>query len=234
MNKILAIDVEWKPALAYVWRMWDENISPDQLVDEGGLLCFCANWVGTKEYRFYSEWEHGQLGMAEAALELLTEADAIISYNGNKYDIPKLRGTIVLAGLKPLPPPTSIDLLKEVKRFGFVMNKLAYIGPLLQAGKKIKTEGFRLWRLVLEGDEKARQRMKKYNIQDVKVLVALYNKIKPYIENHPHLGDNKGACGSCGSDHVQQRGWRRSKFFKTKRLCCMDCGSWQLGARQKI
>lgn len=233
-KKILHLDIEWAPALAYVWKMWDENISPDQLVDEGGLLCFCAHWDGKKEYMFFSEWEDGRQGMAQAALELLNEADAVVTYNGDKYDLPKLRGTIVLAGLNPPAPPTSIDLIKSVKKFGFVMNRLAFIGPKLGVGRKMKHEGFRLWRSVMEGDPKAQARMKKYCIQDVKVLVGLYNRIKPFITNHPHLGDEKGACGSCGSNHVQSRGWRRTKFFKVQRIQCMDCGSWQEGTRVKI
>ena len=48
-RKILVIDIEFAPAVAYVWRMWDENISPDQLIDHGGMLCFCAHWVGSRE-----------------------------------------------------------------------------------------------------------------------------------------------------------------------------------------
>jgi hypothetical protein len=214
--------------------MYDENISPAQLIDEGGLLCFCAHWHGTKEFMFYSKWEHGINGMAEAALALLNQADAVITYNGDKYDLPKLRGTIILVGLSPPGPITSIDLIKVVKRFGFVMNRLEYIGPLLEVGSKMKHEGFKLWRLVDEGDKKAEVRMRKYCIQDVKVLVALYNRIKPYIENHPHLGENAGECGNCGGDHMQSRGYRRSKFFKTQRLQCQTCGSWQLGKRVKV
>ena len=234
MSKLLHIDIEWKPALAYVWKMWDENISPDQLVDEGGLLCFCAHWHGSKEYQFFSEWDDGQQGMAQAALNLLNEADAIVTYNGDKYDIPKLRGSIILAGLTPPAPPSSIDLIKTIKKLGFVMNRLAYIGPLLKVGGKMKHEGFRLWRSVLEGDLKARERMRRYCIQDIKVLVALYNRVKPYILNHPHMGDSKGACGACGSDHVQLRGFVRSKYFKTQRLHCQKCGSWSTGSRTKI
>lgn len=234
MSKLLHLDIEWAPALAYVWKMWDENITPDQLVNPGGLLCFCAHWHGSKDYMFFSEWEHGHQGMAEAALSLLDEADAVVTYNGDKYDLPKLRGTIILAGLNPPAPPTSIDLIKTVKKLGFVMNRLAYIGPLLNAGGKMKHEGFLLWRKVLDGDTKARARMKLYCIQDVKVLVKLYERVKPFITNHPHLGDNKGACGSCGSDHIQFRGWRRTKFFKTRRLQCQDCGSWSMGVRQKV
>lgn len=234
MSKILALDIEWAPAKAYVWRMWDENITPDQLIDDGGLLCFCAHWLGSKEYMFFSEWDDGAANMAACALVLLNEADAVITYNGDKYDLPKLRGSIILAGLQPPAPPTSIDLIKVVKKFGFVMNRLAYIGPLLDIGGKMKHEGFRLWRSVLEGDIKAQNRMRKYCVQDVKVLVALYNRILPFIDNHPHLGDDKGACGACGSNHVQSRGYRRSKFFKVQRLQCQECGAWSTGTRQKI
>lgn len=233
-NKILALDIEWKPAVAYVWKMWDENISPDQLIDEGGLLCFCAHWMGSKEYIFMSEWNEGSAEMAQILKILLSEADAVVTYNGDKYDLPKISGHILLEGLDPPPPPTSIDLIKTIKKLGFVMNRLAYIGPLLNAGKKLKHEGFGLWRSVLEGDVKARKRMADYCVQDVKVLVKLYERVKPFIKNHPHLGDQKGECGACGGTHVQSRGWRRTKFFKVNRIQCQDCGSWSEGARVKI
>lgn len=232
--KILFIDIEWKPAQAYVWRMYDENIGPDQLIDEGGLLCFCAKWSDSKEYLFFSEWEDGKEGMAKAALELLSEADAVVSYNGDRYDIPKLYGEILLAGLKPPPPPTSIDLLKTVKKMGFVMNRLAYIGPLLGVGGKVKHQGFNLWKDVMDGDVKAQRTMQKYNIQDVKLLVKLYNRVKGFIKNHPHLGKEARECGACGSANVQKRGFHRTKYFKIQRLQCQDCGGWQLGKREKI
>ena len=214
--------------------MWDENITPAQLIDEGGLLCFCANWDGEKEYKFFSEWDDGQLGMAQAALALLSEADAVVTYNGDRYDIPKLRGTILLAGLAPPPEVASIDLIRTVKRMGFVMNRLAYIGPLLSVGGKVKHEGFQLWRSVLEGDIPARKRMKKYCIQDVKLLVKLYARIRGFIKNHPHLGETKHECGHCGSNDVQSRGYRRTKTFKIQRIQCNSCGAWSEGTRTKI
>lgn len=233
-QRILSLDIEWKPAKAYVWKMWDENITPDQLIDEGGLLCFSWNWLGEKEYWFMSEWDHGSFQMADMLHGLLDEADAVVTYNGDKYDLPKISGHLILNGFTPPPPPTSIDLIKTVKKLGFVMNRLAYIGPLLHAGKKLKHEGFQLWRSVLEGDPRAQKRMERYCIQDVKVLVKLYNKIKPFIKNHPHLGDVKAECGACGSDHVQSRGYRRTKYFKIQRIQCQSCGSWQEGTRVKV
>lgn len=233
-SKVLFLDIEWEPATAYVWRMYDENISPDQLIDAGGMLCFCAKYRHEKEYRFYSKWQDGREGMAKAALELLSECDAVVTYNGDKYDIPKIMGEILLAGLTPPPTPTSIDVLKTVKKLGFVMNKLAYIGPLLGAGAKVRHEGFNLWRDVINGSLKAQSKMRKYCIQDVRMLEALYKRVLPFIRNHPHLGTDKAECGACGSSNTQRRGFRRTKSFKIQRIQCMSCGSWQDGKRSGI
>lgn len=233
-SKLLYLDIEWEPATAYVWRMWKENISPAQLIDAGGMLCFCAHWEGSKEFMFWSKWEHGREGMAQAALDLLTEADAVVTYNGDRYDLPKIRGEILLAGLTPPPSVSSIDLIRTIKGLGFVMNRLAYIGPLLGAGKKVSHEGFELWKKVMDGNSVAQKKMQRYCIQDVRLLRDLYKKVKPFIKQHPHLGPTKHECGSCGSNNVQKRGTRRTKYFKIQRVQCQSCGAWSEGAREKI
>lgn len=234
-NKILFFDIEWEPATAYVWRMWDENISPDQLIDEGGLLCFCWKFSDESTYGFMSKWGDGRPAMAQKLKELFSEADAVVTYNGDRYDIPKAHGEMILAGLSPPPPVTSIDLLKAVKKLGFVMNRLAYIGPLLGVGKKTKHAGFSLWKGVMDGDAKAQRTMERYCIQDVRLTVRLYNRILPYIRNHPHLGSTRSnQCGACNSNHVHSRGYRRTKSYRIQRIQCQKCGSWQDGKREKL
>lgn len=232
--KVLILDIEWRPAQAYVWRMWDENIQPDMLIDHGGMLCFCAHWEGTKDFMFFSEWEDGREGMAEAARQLLDEADAVVTYNGDKYDIPKITGEIVLAGLQPPAPVASIDVIKTVKRFGFNMNRLAYIGPLMGVGGKLKHEGFILWKEVMDGNKTAQKKMKRYCIQDVRLLAKLYKRIKPFIKNHPRLDRNPEACPACNSKHTQKRGWRVTRCFQIQRNQCQNCGHWFETMRKKI
>jgi hypothetical protein len=234
--RILVLDIEWKPAIAYVWQLYDVNIALNQLIDDGGLLCFAAKWLGERKMHFCAEWESGgRTGMAEAAHALFSEADAIVTFNGDKYDNPKLLGEFLLAGLPPPPPHTSIDVYKAVKKLGFLSNKLAYIGPKLVGDSKVKHEGMELWVKAMNGCPKARRMMKRYNCQDVTLLEDVYLKVRPYIRNHPHLGmRGPRQCGACGSGHVHVSKYRRTKASRIQQLHCQTCGSYFDGQRVAV
>ena len=233
--KVLMIDIETRPAVAYVWQVYKANISPEQIIDHGGTICFGAKWLGDKKMMFYSDWQHGHEEMIKQAHRLMNEADAIVTYNGDKFDIPKLMGEFIQQGLTPPAPPTSIDVLKTVRKLGFVMNRLAFIGPMLKLGAKLKHSGFSLWTDVLAGKPKAQTKMEKYCKQDVILLEQLYKKVLPYIRNHPNVrGAPSPSCGACGSTKTQKRGFRYTKAFRIQRMHCTNCGSWHDGTREKI
>lgn len=235
MNKVLLLDIEWKPTKAYVWQPWQENIMPEKIIEHGGLLCVGLKWLDEKKTYLFSEWEHGHKAMLEETHKMLCEAEAVVTYNGDKFDLRKLDGEFMLHGLPPVPPPTSIDCLKAVRKFGFFMNRLAFIGPFLGLGGKLENGGMSLWVKVDQGDEKAQKKMAKYCIQDVVLLEKLYKKIRPYIRNHPRTKKTVGeSCGGCGSHKLQSRGWRYTKAFRIQRIQCTNCGSWQDGKREKI
>lgn len=235
-NRVLVLDIETKPAQAYVWRAYGEqNIGVEQIIDAGAIICVGLKWLGDRETHLYSEWEHGKDEMLRAVHAAMSDADAVITYNGEKFDLPKLQGEFLLAGLGPTPPVTSIDVVKAVRKFGYFVNRLAFIGPFLGVGAKIKHEGFDLWVKVMEGNVPAQRRMARYCKQDVKLLEKLYLKVRPFIKDHPHMGNTKGhECGACGSKQVQSRGYRRTKAFRIQRLQCQTCGSWQDGKREKV
>jgi uncharacterized protein YprB with RNaseH-like and TPR domain len=171
--------------------------------------------------------------MVEAAHKLFSEADAIITYNGDRFDIPKLQGEFLQAGLPPPPPVTSIDVYKAVKKLGLLSNKLAFVGPLLTGDEKLKHEGMELWTRVMAGCPKAQRKMQRYCSQDVRLLERVYERVKPYIPNHPHMGRAKAhECGACGSKNMQSRGYRRTKASRIQNLQCQDCGSWQSGKKE--
>jgi DNA polymerase elongation subunit (family B) len=234
--KILVLDIETKPMKSYHWRMFKENISIEQMIEPGGILCFAAKWVGKGDMFFFSDWVNGQQEMAEAIHRLISEADAVVSYNGDRFDLPKLNGIMLMAGLSPPPPVASIDLLKTVKyKFGFDSNKLAFIAPMLGVGSKMKHEGFSLWAKVLDGDEKAQKRMQRYCTQDVRVTDKLYIKIRPWITNHPALrAYGSTACPKCQSKRTQKRGKYITACFHFQRFQCQSCGGWFKGSGKKV
>jgi hypothetical protein len=123
---------------------------------------------------FYSDWQHGHLGMVEAAHRLFSEADAVITYNGDRFDIPKLQGEFLQAGLPP-PPPYLDRRLQGGQEARAAVNKLAFVGPLLTGDEKLKHEGMELWTKVMAGDPKAQAKMQRYCSQDVRLLERVYD-----------------------------------------------------------
>lgn len=226
--RTLAIDIETRPNLAYVWRLWDENVGLEQLVDAHEVMCFAAKWLGNPKVVFASTHEGGKAAMLVAAHKLIDEADAVLHWNGAAFDLPHLNREFLLAGMKPPSPVAQIDLMLVAKKqFRFPSNKLAHVSEALGIGKKQQTGGFELWRGCMEGDPKAWAKMKRYNIQDVKLLEDAYHALLPWIHSHPTMAlYGGGACPTCGSNNVQSRGLARTRTSSYRRFQCQECGAW--------
>lgn len=230
--KILLLDIETGPGTAYFWNLYDDSIPLDRLITPSRILCASFKWYGEKGETFVSEWNDGQVGMLTALRDAMTEADAVVTYNGDHFDFRWLRGEFVAKRIKPCAPIASIDLYKFVRTCRFDSGKLEYVGPYLEIGRKTKHAGFKLWRDVLAGDEKARRKMEKYNRQDVRLMVGLYKLMSPYMHNHPAL--HGPGCSRCGSRHQQHRGTRKTRVMEYDRLECQACGKWDKGKGRKI
>lgn len=167
--------------------------------------------------------------MLRAAHKLLSEADAVIHFNGSKFDVPVLNKEFLLNGLGPPATYQQIDLLKTARqRFKFPSNKLDFLAQQLGLGKKFKHAGFELWVKCMAGDADAWKEMEAYNVQDVVLLEKVYNKLLPWIVNHPShaIHSNGDVCTNCGSPALQKRGWSYTTGGKYQRYVCNSCGSW--------
>jgi uncharacterized protein YprB with RNaseH-like and TPR domain len=119
--------------------------------------------MGDKKVNLFSEWEHGQRGMLELVLEQINEADAIITYNGKKFDMQHLMSAFITHQLPAPAPVTHIDLFQVVKSHTkFMSKKLDYVAQQLGVGKKVKHDGFTLWVQVMRGDADAQKKMAEY------------------------------------------------------------------------
>ncbi len=230
--KILLLDIETGPAKAYIWSLFDTYTPLERLIEPGRTLCAAFQWYGEKEVYFVSEWYHGTKAMLGILRRAMSEADAVITYNGDKFDFIKLAGEFILHDVKPCAPITSIDLYKVCKKLGFISGKLEYVGPYLEIGSKTKHAGFSLWRKVLSGDAKAQRKMEAYNRKDVRLMVGLYKLMAPYMENHPSLHGQR--CSVCGSAKWHKHGTRKTRAYEYDRLECQTCGHWDKGPKRKI
>lgn len=229
--KILLLDIETAPATAYVWKLFDENVGLEQLISPSRMLCWGAKWY-RGEY-FAADERGDRVAMLSKLHGLLSEADAVVTFNGDKFDLPKINGEFVASGLRPVPPIPSIDLRRTTKQLGYISGKLQFVSEHLGIGSKIDTGGFELWAKVLAGDERAWGKMLRYNKQDVVLLEKLYARLLPYIKTHPKLHVGRERCPACGSVKVQRRGVRRTKAFLIERLNCQGCGGWFDGSRSR-
>lgn len=228
--KILYLDIETTPNLAYVWGLWNQNITIDKLVSTTEMLCFGARWAGSKKVIFKSVHHDGKKKMLEEAHALLDEADVLIGWNSKSFDSKHLKREFIEAGMLPPSPYKEVDLMLAAKsQFKFPSNKLDYVAQKLGVGAKVQHSGFDLWLKCMAGDNKAWREMQKYQVQDVNLLVDLYEKLKPWIPSHPNhaLYNNGDGCVVCGSQKLQSRGHEVTAVGKYKRFQCQDCGKWQ-------
>jgi DNA polymerase elongation subunit (family B) len=234
--KILILDIETSPLRAFVWRLWDQNISLDGIISDWFMLSWAAKWLGEEEA--YSAvltpvevMEENDLRIVRRLRTLIDEADIVVAHHGDKFDMPKIRSRFLVHGMTPPSPYKQIDTKKIASReFGFSSNKLEALARLLGFQGKDKTE-FQLWVDCMKGDGKALKRMEEYNVQDIYVLENVYVALRPYIKGHPNLDlyidSDTSHCPSCGKDALVPI---YNKFFYTQSVRyqtyrCTSCNS---------
>ncbi len=229
--KILTYDIETSPTTVYTFGMTPNWISPDKIIEPSRVMCFAAKWYGQDEIIFKSEHHHSHEEMVEAAWNLLNEADIVVSFNGVRFDNKHLKREFVLAGY-PMPRPwKDVDLYREAKKqWAFESKGLNHLAQRFELGQKEAHEGFGLWKSCLAGDADAWDRMRAYNEQDVVLTEAVYDRMRGWIPNHPHIGpidaeDIGLLCNQCGGDMFDPNGLRRAVVIDYRLYRCQHCGA---------
>lgn len=234
--KLLTLDIEMAPNIVHRWQLWgNDSTGLNQIVQPSEMMCAAYKWYGDSEVFFMATpaYERYVSGWPlEHLHEVVNEADAVITYNGKKFDIPRLNTAFLEAKLPPPQPYAHIDLYQVCRKvFGFPSNKLDYItNKILGVGKTTHT-GHDLWVACMAGDPEAWDMMKTYNKNDVVITEQLYDEIKAWIPGHPNAllyDDNPGlkACPRCGSNHYQKRGYARAATGVYQQYQCQTCKGW--------
>lgn len=230
--RILLLDIETAPNLVHVWGLWQQNVGLPQIIDAGYVMCWAAKWLGDSDVMFDSMVKSGPKRMLRRVHKLLSDADAVIHYNGTKFDIPTLNKEFLLYGLNPPAPYKQIDLLRTARQqFKFPSNKLDYVAQALGVKRKVKHRGHELWIKCMERDADAWEEMEVYNKGDIHTLEEVYEKLKPWIKGHANHSVHTGSlvCPNCGSNHFQRRGYHLTTAGKYPRYSCNKCAHWFRG-----
>lgn len=232
--KILLLDIETAPNRAYVWGTWKQNINPEWIDAAGYILCWTAKWLGDEEATFRRFRDGNHKTLLGPIHKMLSEANAVVHYNGSSFDIPTLNKEFITHGFTPPSPYKQIDLLLTMRdKFRFPSNKLDYICQSLDIGEKLRHEGPQLWLDCMEDKPDAWKKMESYNRSDVELLEKLYKKLLPWIKQHPNRAAMAGvvSCPSCGSEEFKRDGTYLAQQLRYERYKCSSCGAWFRGTK---
>jgi len=235
--KILLLDIETLPNTVTSWGLKvDGYLGHENILVERSIVCAAWKWLGPGPVHSASVLTHRskQKGLPDGGVlrklhGVISEADAIVAHNGDRFDIPWIMGRLILTDLPPPPPVHSIDTRSIARRrFLFNSNRLDYLGKYLGLGRKLKTD-YDLWLDAMKGNRKAIEKMVRYNREDVRLLEKVYLKLRPYVPariNLAHWGPDDRSCPSCGESALQSRGILRNRASISHRFRCSSCGAW--------
>lgn len=203
--RILLIDIERVPAKAYAFQRKIRGgfLALDNFIDRPETITFSAKWHGDKTAKFYAVWDQPDDPdyLAKKAWDLVDEADVVVTYFGTGADQKWLRNLWVQHRLYEPSPYIHVDMYYVVsKNLDLLSNSLGEVSRFL--GLTGKNGKYNILEAIkcLEGDEKARKQMARYNKGDVgpQSLEGVFDIMRPYIKNLPlgHFGDG---CINCGS-----------------------------------
>jgi hypothetical protein len=233
--RILFLDIETAPIIMAAWTTYEANavwVERDTFI-----LSFAAKWAHERsvktyalpDYKRYKTHKHDDKHLVHDLRDMLDAADIVVAHNGDAFDIKKIRSRMLVHRLQPPSHFKTVDTLKVARTCKFDSNKLDNLGRYLQEGRKIPNTGAALWRGCCAGDAKSWRIMRRYNAQDVLLLERVYERLKPWMPNHPNLNlyTSASACPTCQSNRIKMRGLNYAKTVARQRWQCLDChSSW--------
>lgn len=228
--KVLYLDIEVAPSKAYIWDLKTRYVPLDHIAEDGYVLCFSYKWGDQGKIHFFSRWDHGEEAMVLEAWRILDEADVVVHFNGLNYDIPRLKAEFLRYRLGPYSPVAHVDLYQASKQFKVLSRSMKHMLHILGLESKMEHKGMKLWEGCMNGIKEDERKMREYNLQDIRVMPALYNELRPWISNHPNMRlyvehiDDELHCPRCDSTDLRHKGYKHTKVMSYKQYHCGSCG----------
>lgn len=227
--EIWTFDIERMPRMAFEWAPRHGEFTPEIMsISESRMISFAAKKLGGPTL-FASEFHHGRKAMLDTLWHIFNRATIVVGFNSKRFDVPHCDSEFRLDEYPVYRSFKQIDLMAAVKqRFNYDYNTLKSTAKRWGLDQqKIEVEGFQLWIDCMAGDPVAWQKMKDYNIQDVKTTEAAYlSNLQWLTGSIPNLGlwSDGMVCPACASDEVSEDGEAITGVSRFKAYRCAKCG----------
>jgi DNA polymerase elongation subunit (family B) len=212
--KIVFIDIETSPMILFSWGLYDQRISPNNIIKDREIICICWKTLGEKRTSGIVAGETTtERDILAAFREAVEDADILVGHHIDGFDIKHINAKLIEHDMEPLNKINTLDTLKEVRKVAkFSSNRLDWLARKLLGGGKVDTGGMELWKQCMNGDTKALAKMLRYCKHDVVLLEQLYLRLLPYMKAHPNVADSGSLnCPKCNSGDV-----RLNKTYSTR------------------
>lgn len=232
--KILFLDIETLPTVTTTFTMFPKGpLSNAGIIKHASIACAAWKWQGKKEIHAVSQLthpgtpEHPDHGVLQELWKVLDEATAVVAHNGDRFDMAKLRGAMVVQGFRPFSPVVQIDTLKLAQKLNLESWKLDYLAEVCGLPRKIHTT-YDLWHRCLAGDVSAFHELLVYNKEDVVVLEAWFDRISPWFPtllNRALFAQDQDSadrtCPNCGRENaLRAQGYIYSRAARRRNYVC--------------
>jgi DNA polymerase elongation subunit (family B) len=236
--KRLFFDIETAPNIAYVWETgYKIRVPHNHIIQERQIICISYKWWGEdKVHNLF--WKDGNdKDLIKEFLSVIFKADEVVTFNGDRFDIPFVNTRAAYHNLKCPSKHRSFDLYKKIKaQFKLNSNSLAYCTKLFGVAGKLETGGFDLWLDLLQSEDKQRQetakkKMIEYCNQDVVATEDLYDRVLKYTKPVTNMsvlhGGKKWGCPSCGSQNVEYlKSTTTPRGVTQRHMGCNECETY--------
>ena len=263
-KRILVLDIETTMAVKMFYSLYKDFASPKDVIAPGSILCFAAKWVGDPCNTFYFvDRRKGYRRMLEILWALLNEADYVVTWNGDRFDLPKIEGQFLRVGLGRPSPSKSIDLMKAAKSLGFESKGLDYVGRMLSTSRKVAGAGAAGWKdclgivadPVAAGMNEAEhavdtvRRIVTCELEETPEMTAAWRGMKEYNKGDiqatedlffvlapfiKNLAIHDSGCILCGTQEYAFIGYHETPASRWQVRRCSDCGTrYRVGSAER-
>lgn len=250
--RTIALDVEMSFNVSYHYDQWGTNIPWTHIKQRQFMISAAWQWIGQDDIysvsvlddpKRFKKDHTDDYHVIKTLKEEIKNADAVIAYNGRKFDVKEINTGFVKHDLGPSHDYVILDPIQIARsKFRFKGgNSLANLCDFLELDVQKGKVELSDWIGATEGNEASINKIVKYNKNDIPPMVGVWDKIKAYAPakinmNHWAQFDQKTGepfdiCPGCGSPNLERRGFALTRAGKFQRYQCKTCGQWSRGKK---